>query len=248
MEKILTLNERVRHQIQRYIADSSTPNTLTQYAMSRFMDAQNQSREGGSHAMQCAAQSTFAATVRYASENYHTATVYSVDLSRKQCSYNKWQQTGIPCKHACYFMTMLGMESDHIFTEGYLSSICFTEHWRMFYSHPIMTGSVPGDDEIEIALVTINSPNDHMTVVAKLTDPSEDNTRITKKRLRGSDEKSTRASLPPSAMKGRRICVQCGKHISQKTKHDWKACANFRKKNWIAWTLQGLPQAMKLMV
>ena len=48
--------------------------------------------------------------------------------------------------------------------------------------------------------------------------------------LLASDEKSTKASLPPSAMRGRYVCQHCGKSLSKSTKHDWKACENFRKK------------------
>lgn len=224
LEKIFALNERVRLNIQRYLADLSTPNTLTPYAMARYMDAQNESRSGGENAMHCTIMSSFAATIRYASENTHTATVYTVNLNEMTCSCFNWQQTGIPCKHACYFMTTLGMSTKDIFTTGYFLPICFTENWNKFYSHNTMIGYVPGDGDIEQALAN-NTCSD---LVAKFTAPSDDLTRITKKRLRGSEEKSTKGSLPPSHMKGRHICLKCGKSISNSTKHPWKACDNFR--------------------
>lgn len=192
--------------------------------MARYMDAQNACRSGGENAMQCTRVSSFAATVRHASENLHTGTVYTVNLSEMTCSCYNWQQTGIPCKHACYFMTMLGLSNKDIFTTGYMLPICFTEDWNKFYSHDTMIGYVPGDGDIEQALAS----NKFTELVAKLTVPSDDLTTITKKRLRGSEEKSTKGSLAPFHMKGRHICPKCGKSISNSTKHPWKACDNFR--------------------
>jgi len=228
LEKIFAMNERVRQHIQRYMTDTTTPNTLTEYAMARYMAAQHESRSGGSNAMHITLLSPFAATVRNASENFHTGTVYSVDLNARECSCFKWQQTGIPCSHACYFMTILGMSSNDIFTTGYLLPICFTDYWKKFYSHDTMIGKVPGDGEVERALT--DNIVVYPTLIAKLTAPAEDQTRVTKKRLRGSEEKSTKGSIPSSAMKGRHICLKCGKSISNSTKHEWKACENWGKK------------------
>ena len=225
LENILELNERVR------IETSKWRGILTPYATEQFREIQNKCLGAGSNAMEVKIidADKGIATTRYVSENSHTGTLVSINLSMFHCSCFKWQQAGIPCIHVYNYMAITGI-SDEMFSyeKKYFLPVCYTQTWRQFYDHESMRGNMPGDLDVELFMASFIRKIPILS--AKLTMPREDTQPVTSKRLRGSAESATTGSIASTSMKKRITCERCGKSLAASTKHGFSACDTYQKK------------------
>lgn len=165
-------------------------------------------------------------TVFRTSEDKNRVSHYSVRLESSFCSCGKWQQVGVPCKHAVATLMYLtsSKTTAQLYQSKYFHATMLTKSRLEMFNNVAMVGVAPSEDEV--LEQQLNGSYLPLTFNTK----SDSTTGLTKRRFKSKGESGNKSSAASAIRLGKAPCVFCGKLIKEGTLHKVSACLEYKEK------------------
>lgn len=146
---------------------------------------------------------------------------WQVDMLKKTCECTRWEQKGVPCRHA---IAVLHAQQRSVQTEHF-HSWCLADEWRRLYDDiPALYIKLPTQDGVAKARERLLAKGKEVRLVSLKTKgiSTGGGLTYTNKRIRSAGESgpSLNSSASVQACKSRKtMCKYCFRYFSLRTKH-----------------------------